>query len=386
MKSFAFVLLFLNFSGTIINARFYTRQYVDRLSIENDRFNGDADNRNFENAPFDELLYATSKHAKEDKQWNENVAIELNKLVGQISGLATFSNLLYVFHRANITWDESSFDHRNVYQKQASPIFVDTIAAIDVNSAKVLGTWGSNSFYLPHGISVDLVGNLWLTDVALHQVFRYRNDNLEQPDLILGERFVPGNDAGHFCQPTDVAISSTGTAYISDGYCNSRVVVFAANGRYLSEFGDKENMVIPHSLALLESEDLICVADRENNRVLCYSAGLMSSKTRDIMQRSRGQLMMELSLKQLKKVYAISSLGDIIFALNGGKVPTVGVSIDLGTEQIVDVWTPENDSFYDAHDLAVSPDTNSFYVCQLSLSKKKILKFHLSEYPVLLPN
>lgn len=57
-------------------------------------------------------------------------------------------------------------------------------------------------FYLPHGISVDLVGNLWLTDVALHQVFRYRNDNLEQPDLILGERFVPGNDAGHFCQPT----------------------------------------------------------------------------------------------------------------------------------------------------------------------------------------
>ncbi|KPM06088.1 NHL repeat protein [Sarcoptes scabiei] len=348
MKSFAFVLLFLNFSGTIINARFYTRQYVDRLSIENDRFNGDADNRNFENAPFDELLYATSKHAKEDKQWNENVAIELNKLVGQISGLATFSNLLYVFHRANITWDER--------------------------------------FYLPHGISVDLVGNLWLTDVALHQVFRYRNDNLEQPDLILGERFVPGNDAGHFCQPTDVAISSTGTAYISDGYCNSRVVVFAANGRYLSEFGDKENMVIPHSLALLESEDLICVADRENNRVLCYSAGLMSSKTRDIMQRSRGQLMMELSLKQLKKVYAISSLGDIIFALNGGKVPTVGVSIDLGTEQIVDVWTPENDSFYDAHDLAVSPDTNSFYVCQLSLSKKKILKFHLSEYPVLLPN
>lgn len=83
---------------------------------------------------------------------------------------------------------------------------------------------------------------------------------------------------------------------------------------------------------------------------------------------------------------SLSRLGDIIFALNGGKVPTVGVSIDLGTEQIVDVWTPENDSFYDAHDLAVSPDTNSFYVCQLSLSKKKILKFHLSEYPVLLPN
>lgn len=31
---------------------------------------------------------------------------------------------------------------------------------------------------------------------------------------------------------------------------------------------------IPHSLALIEDLNLICVADRENERIQCFSAGL----------------------------------------------------------------------------------------------------------------
>lgn len=55
---------------------------------------------------------------------------------------------------------------------------------------------------MPHGISVDPQGNVWLTDVALHQVFRFKRDQDDKPDLVLGERFVPGNDDKHFCKPT----------------------------------------------------------------------------------------------------------------------------------------------------------------------------------------
>lgn len=40
---------------------------------------------------------------------------------------------------------------------------------------------------------------------------------------------------------------------------------------YFSEFLSLE---IPHSLALLEERDLICVADRENMRVACLCANL----------------------------------------------------------------------------------------------------------------
>jgi len=39
-----------------------------------------------------------------------------------------------------------------------------------------------------------------------------------EPDLILGERFVPGSDTEHFCMTTDVAVLSTGEFFVSDGY------------------------------------------------------------------------------------------------------------------------------------------------------------------------
>ena len=67
---------------------------------------------------------------------------------------------------------------------------------------------------MPHGITVDSNGNVWLTDVALHQVFRFSRADMSAPDLVLGEAFVPGNDQFHFCMPTDVAISTSGVAYI----------------------------------------------------------------------------------------------------------------------------------------------------------------------------
>ncbi len=30
--------------------------------------------------------------------------------------------------------------------------------------------WGANTFYMPHSITVDNQGNVWVTDVGLHQV------------------------------------------------------------------------------------------------------------------------------------------------------------------------------------------------------------------------
>lgn len=37
------------------------------------------------------------------------------------------------------------------------------------------------------------------------------------PDLVLGERLVPGDDTGHFCQPSDVAVLESGAFYVADG-------------------------------------------------------------------------------------------------------------------------------------------------------------------------
>ena len=67
---------------------------------------------------------------------------------------------------------------------------------------------------MPHGITIDSQGNVWLTDVAMHQVFRFKRDDLNKPDVVLGESFVAGSDFSHFCKPTDIAVSSTGMVYI----------------------------------------------------------------------------------------------------------------------------------------------------------------------------
>lgn len=59
--------------------------------------------------------------------------------------------------------------------------------------------------------------------------------------------------------------------------------------------------MVPHSLTLLENEDLICVADRENQRILCYSAGLNGSPP--------GRHMFNLNHPQIGRVFAIDHIG-----------------------------------------------------------------------------
>ena len=81
------------------------------------------------------------------------------------------------------------------------------------------------------------------------------------PSLTLGEAFVPGSDEKHFCKPTDVAVSSSGIFFVSDGYCNKRIMKFDPNGRLLDVYTGSFNIV--HSLTLQEEKDALCVADRE---------------------------------------------------------------------------------------------------------------------------
>lgn len=38
------------------------------------------------------------------------------------------------------------------------------------------------------------------------------------PDLVLGEKLVPGSDDSHFCKPSDVAVLPTGEFFVADGY------------------------------------------------------------------------------------------------------------------------------------------------------------------------
>lgn len=128
--------------------------------------------------------------------------------------------------------------------KNQGPIKEDTIYKINPKTKNVLHQWGRNLFYMPHGLTVDKKGFLWLTDVALHQVFKFPIEGSSQALLTLGTRFIPGNGKKQFCKPTSVAIDRRNDdIYVADGYCNSRIVRFSSDGTYLNEWGQPDNLV-----------------------------------------------------------------------------------------------------------------------------------------------
>ncbi|XP_025930043.1 peptidyl-glycine alpha-amidating monooxygenase isoform X4 [Apteryx mantelli] len=284
--------------------------------------------------------------------------------LGQVSGLALDpENNLVIFHRGDHVWDENSFDSKFVYQQRGvGPIEQNTILVLNPSNAQLLHSMGKNLFYLPHGLSIDKNGNYWVTDVALHQVFKLGADDKE-PLLILGMALQPGSDKNHFCQPTDVAVDPiTGSIYVSDGYCNSRIVQFSPNGLYIKQWGEETSsdgarpgqFHIPHSLALIPDFSQLCVADRENGRIQCF-------------RLETGEFIREIKHKSFgRELFAVSYVpGGLLFAVNGmpypGETePVQGFVMNFSTGEIIDTFSPVRKTFGMPHDVVASEDKTVF--------------------------
>ncbi|XP_061873166.1 peptidyl-glycine alpha-amidating monooxygenase isoform X4 [Colius striatus] len=300
-------------------------------------------------------------HMEEAVEWPG-----LDLKLGQVSGLALDpENNLVIFHRGDHVWDANSFDSNFVYQQRGlGPIAQNTILVLNPSNAKLLHSMGKSLFYLPHGLSVDKKSNYWVTDVALHQVFKLRADEKE-PLLILGVALQPGSDKNHFCQPTDVAVDPvTGSIYVSDGYCNSRVIRFSPNGVYLTQWGEGTETSlgrarpgqfhIPHSLVLIPDFSQLCVADRENSRIQCFRLD-NTEFVRDIKHKSFG-----------RELFAVSYVpGGLLFAVNGmpypGEAePVQGFVMNFSTGEIIDTFIPVRKGFEMPHDIVASEDKTVF--------------------------
>ncbi|XP_064901546.1 peptidyl-glycine alpha-amidating monooxygenase isoform X13 [Columba livia] len=317
------------------------------------------------------LLQQAKKEEGEilDQDFHIEEAVEwpgLDLKLGQVSGLALDpENNLVIFHRGDHVWDENSFDSKFVYQQRGlGPIEQNTIIVLNPSNAKLLNSVGKSLFYLPHGLSIDKNGNYWATDVALHQVFKLGANNKE-PLLILGVALQPGSDKNHFCQPTDVAVDPiTGSIYVSDGYCNSRIIQFSPNGLYMMQWGEGTETSlgrarpgqfrIPHSLALIPDFSQLCVADRENGRIQCF-------------RLETGEFIREIKHKSFgRELFAVSyAPGGLLFAVNGmpypGEAePVQGFVMNFSTGEIIDTFIPVRKSFEMPHDVVASADKTVF--------------------------
>ena len=177
---------------------------------------------------------------------------------GQVSAVdVDAQGRVYVLHRAGREWKEPF---------PANPIAEPTVFVFDGPSGKLLARWGAGKFIMPHGLSIDPEGKIWITDVGREQVFRFDADGKQE--LVLGERGVTGDDAHHFGRPTDIAFSGN-EVFISDGYLNHRVAVFDRDGKFLRQWGEQgagdAGLAIPHAIAISGAKAY--VADREHGRI-----------------------------------------------------------------------------------------------------------------------
>lgn len=185
--------------------------------------------------------------------------------LGNPTGLAIdTSQHIVVFHRAGREWP--------LFGAMPGKFIDDkTILILDKDNGKLIDSWGDSLFIMPHGLTVDQENNIWVTDVGLHQVFKFTHDG--KLLMKLGESKIPGADSLHFNKPTDIAVAKDGSFYVSDGYGNSRIVKFSATGEYLFEWGGngsgESEFNTPHGITL-DDKCNVYVADRDNNRIQVF--------------------------------------------------------------------------------------------------------------------
>ncbi|MBI4199101.1 MAG: hypothetical protein HY535_01320 [Chloroflexi bacterium] len=149
----------------------------------------------------------------------------------------------------------------------------------------LLASWGEGQFVQPHGLHIDREGNLYLVDRNAHVVMKFTPEG--RLLLTLGKRGQPSDTgatgqapwtvpraAGPFNFPTDVAVSTNGDLYVSDGYGNARVHKFSPQGRLLLSWGEPGDgpgqFYLPHSVWEAPN-GRVYVADRMNNRIQVFT-------------------------------------------------------------------------------------------------------------------
>jgi len=142
----------------------------------------------------------------------------------------------------------------------------DPVVVLDPKG-NVLRSWGKGMYKTPHGIRIDPAGNVWTVDANTSMVYKFTPEGKKLLEISVGDVPDPSRE---FCGATDVAFARNGHLFVSDGYCNGRVLEYDASGRKLHEWGKKGtapgefNTV--HAIAIGPQGE-VYVADRENGRL-----------------------------------------------------------------------------------------------------------------------
>lgn len=150
------------------------------------------------------------------------------------------------------------------------------------SSGKLVKSFGEGMFHFPHGIYVDIDGNVWVTDAREgHQVFKFSPNG--KVLMTLGKAGVAGDGPDTFNQPSDVVVAPNGDVFVADGHdsltngqpvnSNARIVKFSKDGTFIKTWGKKGSAPgefdSPHAIAM-DSSGRVFVGDRGNSRIQIF--------------------------------------------------------------------------------------------------------------------
>ncbi len=141
---------------------------------------------------------------------------------------------------------------------------------------------GYYGFEFAHSVRVDKDDNIWTVDEGTNLVTKFSPEGQgadgDRPQAA-GRRWPRRHAVGPnppaqkyiLCRPSDVGFDPQGNIFISDGYCNNRVVKYDKNGRFVAQAGSEKagkelgEFNLPHGLQV-DGRGHVWVADRTNNR------------------------------------------------------------------------------------------------------------------------
>ena len=198
--------------------------------------------------------------------------------LGEMAGVAVNSKgHVFVFSRGSTSGPAFGAAAAQVLEFDADGKYVREIG-------KGLYAWA-----YAHTIRIDRNDNLWAVDKGSDMIIRFNPQG--RVSMIFGrkkeasdhaepwERPGPGQPRlpqadGQFRQPTDVTWDTQGNIFISDGYVNSRVAKYDANGDWVKSWGEfgtgTGQFNTPHSIAA-DAQGNIYVADRGNRRIQVFN-------------------------------------------------------------------------------------------------------------------
>ena len=225
---------------------------------------------------------------------------------------------------------------------------------------KPVKTWGdAGLFNLAHSVHVAPDGALWASDPQAHVVHKFSPDG--KLLMTLGKKGVAGDDTSRdaFNQPNGVGFAANGDVLVSDGYVNSRVVQFTADGKFVRIIGGKKGsapgeLQIPHGVAI-DPQGRIIVADSDNKRLSIFD--------------KEGKFL---------KVIAAPSRGGLVTTPDGTIYVSdvnAGVVTLIRNDQIVDVIKVEGRP----HGLSVDPSNGDVYTSSTNASNWNVTRASLKK-------